>query len=86
MTYKDFKDECGCKTIKRVRLTLKCLEKLNELNEKYHISCFEIAGEDAYDFLIKMYELHLDKEDEEYVNYLLDLIQLYEKNGVYVSV
>lgn len=64
-----------------MRLSEKSWNRLNDINEKYHVICTELDITDLYNFFKVLSDLNLDEEDELYINHIIKKMDEY--NVVY---
>lgn len=61
-----------------LKLTQQGYEKLNSLNIKYNIFCYDLSNEDIWDCIIRLKALNLPKEEADFVSLLHYLFSNYE--------
>jgi uncharacterized protein YlxP (DUF503 family) len=65
----------------KFKLSLKGLERINEINEKYNISCFEIDDDGFWDWAQDFFQICdvsciISEEDRKYVWDLWNVLQI----------
>ena len=60
-----------------MRLSEKSWNRLNDINEKYHVICTELDITDLYNFFKVLSDLNLDAEDELYINHIIKKMDEY---------
>lgn len=63
-----------------LKLTQQGYEKLNNLNIKYNIFCYDLSNEDIWDCIIRLKALNISEKEAEFVNKLHYLFSNYANN------